>query len=276
MLFETMKEGLGYIRRWPVLWTLGIVAGVLGAITLLLQFFSGTFYSERIGIIQLIILPFFIGGGLHAIREGKGSLSTIMEGGKRYYFRILLASIIILFAALLTMLLVIITLAIIGISADATIFPMILGGVLVPILFFTFFYDTALVFEDRKVLDALRRSVEFVINGSFKVFLFIILNLIIFAGIVFIAFTLWALWLGERLEPLLTQNLTATATIEPSFLFESLGMEGAFLTTLVYFGVLTLSVTILYAYKAAFFLRYATADSTSTGEYDAKGRWYKY
>lgn len=276
MLLDALKDGLAYIRKWPILWILGIVAGALAAITLLLQFFSGTFYSERIGIIQLLILPFFIGGSLHIVREKRGSLSILIEGGKRYYFRILLASMVIIFAALITMLLLVITLAIIGISAEATIFPIIIAGVLVPILFFTFFYDTVLVFENRKVLESLRCSVEFVINGSFNVLLFIILNLIIFAGIVVIAFTLWALWLGERLEPLINQNLTAPVAIDPSFLLEVLGTDGVFLTAFVYFVALTVGVTILYAYKAAFFERYRTNTPDSTGEYDTKGRWYKY
>ncbi|MDD1672082.1 MAG: hypothetical protein LUO82_03670 [Methanomicrobiales archaeon] len=276
MQLESLREGLAYIRQWPVLWSLGLMAGALGTITLFLQFSSGTFYSERIGIIQLIIFPFFIGGGLNIIKEGRGNLSVLVEGGKRYYFRVLLASMVILFAVLVTMLLVIVTLAIIGILPDTAIFPMILAGVLVPILFFTFFYDTALVFEDRKVLDALRRSVEFVINGSIKVVLFIVLNLIIFAGIVIIAFIFWALWLGDRLDLLITQNLTATITMEPSFLLEVLGTDGAFITALVYFVALTVSVTILYAYKAAFFRKYSTTASTPNGDYDAKGRWYKY
>ncbi len=50
--------------------------------------------------------------------------------------------------------------------------------------FFASFSDTAAVLEDRKALDAIRRSVEFTIRHSLQVALFYIVNLaILFAAL---------------------------------------------------------------------------------------------
>jgi hypothetical protein len=279
MVLHTLREGWGMIRHFPLLFLVGLVAGIIGAATLMIQYYGGAFFSERVTILELLVLPFFVGGVLQLVQKQEGSPSALLDGGKKYYFRILLATAVILFAAMVTMLALIIPLSILGFGTDVAVLPFTLLGVLVPIVYFTLFYDTAIVFEDRKVLDSLRRSVEFVTRRGFSVFLFIAVNILILAGITLALLILWSVVLAPQLEPLAT-NITLGETVSTESLIAALGPTGVLVTALFYLIGITFSVTIFYAYKACFFRKYATGVATpatpTTGEFDEKGRWYKY
>lgn len=193
-----------------------------------------------------------------------------------YYLRILLATVVILFASIITLLALIIPLTIIGIPSDAGLLSTTLLGVLVPIVYFTLFYDAAIVFEERKVLDSLRRSVEFVITRGFSVLLFIVVNLFILAGIVVVLLIVWTIIFASQLEPLV-QNLTLGQPLAPEALISALGPIGIIITAFFYLLSMTLWVTLFFAYKACFFRRHSTeSQPVITGEFDEKGRWYKY
>jgi hypothetical protein len=276
MVLDTLREAGGLIRQFPLLFLIGLVAGILGAATLIIQVFGGVFFSERVTVLELLVLPFFIGGGLQLVQKQQGSLSALVEGGKRYYFRILLASLVIVFAALVTMIALVVPLTLLGFGIEGGVLPFTLLGVFVPIVYFTLFYDTAAVFEDRKVLDSLRRSVEFVTIRGFSVLLFIVVNLLIFAGILLALVFVWSILFASQLEPL-AMNITLGETLSTDAVIAALGPTGMLITSVFYLIGITLSVTIFYTYKACFFRRHATGTTAPpVGEYDEKGRWYKY
>ncbi len=277
MVLETLREALGILRRYPLLFLVGLVAGVLGAGTLVIQFFGGVFFSERVTVLELLVLPFFIGGILQMVLRQEGSPSTLVEGGKKFYFRILLATLVIVFAAIFTMIALVVPLTLLGMGIYSTVLPFTLLGVLVPIVYFTLFYDTAVVFEDRKVLDSLRRSVEFVTYRGFSVVLFLVVNVLILIGITLVLVILWSIVFAPQLEPL-TMNLTLGEAITPESIMTALGPAGVMISAVFYLVGITFSVTLFYVYKACFFRRY-TIDAPAVptvGEYDEKGRWYKY
>jgi hypothetical protein len=274
MVLDSLKETWGLIRRFPLLFLVGLVAGILAASTVIIQLYGGVFFSERVTVLELLILPFFIGGVLQLVYRQEGSALTLMEGGRKYYFRILLASMVIVFAALGTMIALLVPLTLLGLGIEMTVLPFTLFGVFVPLVYFTLFYDTAVVFEDRKVLDSLRRSVEFVTNRGFSVFLFMVMNILILAGIAFALLIAWSIVFASRLEPL-AMNVTLGEAISTEAIIAALGPTGMIITAFFYLIGITLGVTIFYTYKACFFRRYA-GEVLPMGEYDEKGRWYKY
>jgi hypothetical protein len=142
-------------------------------------------------------------------------------------------------------------------------------------VYFTLFYDAAIVFEDRKVLDSIRRSVEFVLMQGFSVFLFIMVNILVVIGIALVFLVFWSLALAPQLEPLAT-SITLGQTITPETLVAVLGPHGILVTAVLYIIGVTISVTFFYAYKACFFRRYSSSAIPVVGEFDEKGRWYKY
>ena len=54
MALPALKEALGLLKKLPVLWIPGLVAGLLGAGLWILLFTSGTFFASRL----IIISPF--------------------------------------------------------------------------------------------------------------------------------------------------------------------------------------------------------------------------
>lgn len=276
MVIAPLRKALTIIKELPAVWLLGIVTGIMGGMMLLIQVYVGGFYAERFGIIQLIILPFFIGGSLYIIKSRGSSLREFLEGGYQYYWKLLLTSVVILFLAFISMLIIVLFLSIFGLIPDLMLLQIILIGIMVPFAFFTFFYDVAIVFEEKKVLDSIRRSIEFVFNRSLQVFLFFIVNILILGAISFIAIIIWAALITGHYENVLDVNTTLGQQITPQDILSSLGIYGIVVTTIVYIVALTIIVTILYVYKACFFRHYLATPTLTVGEYDEKGRWYKY
>ncbi|MCC7564872.1 MAG: hypothetical protein KO206_01150, partial [Methanomicrobiaceae archaeon] len=184
--------------------------------------------------------------------------------------------------AVLTMLLLVLTLMIPGIPVSEEILGFMTLGVLVPFIFFTYFYDTAAVFEDRKVFDSIRRSVEFVLNNAGGVILFYIANILILLGVVFAGVIVWTLLLAEKLEPLIGMTTAEIQELMPQDILSLIGADGIVITAAIYALVALVSTTILYTYKACFYRRLSAGTAALEnggmigGEYDEKGRWYKY
>ncbi|MBS1193868.1 MAG: hypothetical protein H6R28_268 [Methanomicrobiales archaeon] len=277
MVLASLREALGLLVSRPVLWITGLAMGSLGVPLLLFGYEGGAFLAGRLAILQLAILPFFVAGSLGVIHGGEGSPGAFLSCGRRFYFRVLLPMAVVLAAAVLTIFLVMIPVSLLSGGAAAAA-GFVIPGVLIPFAFFTYFSDTAAVLEDRKALNAVRRSVEFTIQHSLKVVLFYVVNLAILFGALFLGAALWSILLAEELTPLTRMNSTEIAALTPGDLATLIGTDGIWVSAAVAFVLLTCCGTLVVAYRACFFRKIAGALPTAPpqGEYDTKGRWYRY
>jgi hypothetical protein len=277
MIRESLKEAFARLADTPVLWITGLFMGALFAGDILLQARGDTVLGARIGFLGLCALPFFIGGSYGAIRgEGAGIRGYIGAGG-RYYFRILIAGTVIVSAALLTAFLVMVPVTIIGGSLQA-VTTLTLLGVGIPFAFFTFFFDTAVAFEDRKVLDSIRRSVEFVTGNPGKAVVFYLADLAIGTLILFASAVIWSFSIADRIQPLADTNQTVFLNMTPAQMVNLIGVPGLWAGVTIGFFAVMIGGTLLIAFKACFFRRAApvSAAPVQEGEFDEKGRWYRY
>ncbi|HMK16179.1 MAG TPA: hypothetical protein VK450_04590, partial [Methanomicrobiales archaeon] len=202
MIRDSLREALARIADTPALWITGLYLGALFALDLILPIGGNTVFPARIGFLGLVALPFFLGGTIGAIQAGPGTtVQGYAAAGARYYFRILIAGTVIVAAALLTVGLLVIPFTLMGGDPMAYL-PAAIIGVGVPFVFFTFFFDTAVVFEDRKVLDSIRRSVEFVMGSPGKALSFYLVNLAIGLLALFFAVFIWSFIIADRVQPL--------------------------------------------------------------------------
>lgn len=276
MTLKSITGAAGLLRQHPILWLIGLVMGVLAVLNLVIPLYGGAFYTQPLAILQVLVMPFLVGGVYGTIRTENFSMSTFVESGKTYYFRILLPSLVIFFAVILTVILLAIPLALISAGAAATMTPL-LFGVILSIAFFTFFYDTAAVFEETGVFESIRRSVEFVMNNIGSVLVFYLVNIVAFAALGFFSLFAWTALLLEKLEPLTTMRPEELQAVMPEDLLALIGTEGIWISAIIYAVVIVLFSVFLYAYKASFFKNHAGAvQQVQQGEYDEKGRWYKY
>lgn len=279
MVLASLTRALGLLAANPFLWLPGLVTGALGAADLLLQYAFGTFLATRLWYLEVFLIPFLLAGAYTQIRSGDRTANAFAAGGVAYYFRILLPSLIIMFAIIVTISLVAIPLAIIG--SLGVVLPLVIMGCTIPIIFFTFFFDTAAVFEDRHVFDCIRRSVEVVLSRPGPVIGFYLAAL----GIVcLVAIPLALVWTGllyDQLVPLAGMDPSQIQALSMETLNRMLGFEGLLLTSACYLVGVTCAGSIISAFKAAFYqdtIQNTSPDNLPVlqGEYDEKGRWYKY
>ena len=275
MTLESITGAAGLLRQHPILWLIGGVMGVLAVLNLVIPLYGGAFYTQPLALLQVLVMPFLVGGVYGTIRAENFSVGAFVESGKTYYFRILLPSLVIFFAIVLTSILLAIPLALISAGAAATVTPL-LFGVILSIAFFTFFYDAVAVFEETGVFESIRRSVEFVMNNIGSVLVFYLVNIVAFAALGFFGLFAWTALLVEKLEPLTTMSPEELQAVMPEDLLALIGTEGIWITAIVYAVVIVLFSVFLYAYKASFFKNHVGVSQVQQGEYDEKGRWYKY
>ena len=279
MAIAELKEALALLVRIPVLWIPGVAGGLLAAALWMTLNLYDTFFAGRLMIISGLVLLFFTTGMLTIIRNNDGDLKSFFAGGIRYYFRVLLPQVVIVSLVILIFILLTITFTLFGVS-DISIVTAFTIGFMVPTFIVTFFYDTAAVFEDRHVFDSIRRSAQLVFAHMNKVLAFLFIFLMIFIGIVMALMVIWEAFLFDKLEPIMRYNATQLQSFGPDQLIAMIGTTGMWITAVFLFIGMFLLLPILYCYKACFFKKLAgttiITQQATTGEYDSKGRWYKY
>ncbi|MDT8358181.1 MAG: hypothetical protein RQ758_06725 [Methanomicrobiaceae archaeon] len=278
MVLASFREAAGLLLRLPVLWVNGLAWGAITGALIILSFSPETFLLERVGILVIIVLPFFVGGALGLAGTREGGAARFFREGLRHYFPLLLPTVIIFLAWVLTLFLLSVTLLMIGVALDPTVLTMLLSGTLVPILFFTFFYDCAAVQERRKVFDSIRRSIEFVILRPWKVVAFHAVSAAFLLAIYIVLNLLWVVLLPDAMGGLTQMNQTAIMELSREEWMALLGERGILITGGVISLAIAVAVTVLYAFKSTFFAKYARELQAPApeGEYDQKGRWYRY
>lgn len=280
MAIAELKEAVTLLVRMPLLWIPGIIGGVFAAIIWLTLFVSGTFFTSRLLVIFALVLLFFITGMLSVIRNNEATSRALMGGGLNYYFRVLLPQLVIGFALLLVFILCTITFALFGLVSDIGLLTAITFGIMIPTLMLTFFFDTAAVFEDRRVFESIQRSILLVSNHMMEVLSFFIISALLCAGTLFGLMIVWEAILFEKLKPIMDFTDAEREAFTPDQLFAMIGQDGMWITAIILFiGVLIL-LPLLFSYKACFYKKMArgavTIEQQTYGEYDSKGRWYKY
>jgi hypothetical protein len=279
MLALAFRQALAGMARRPVLWIPGIFLGLFALSALMLEYYGGVFLAGRLWIVGLILFPLFIAGIMNAIREEDSGIRSFFREGAKRYFRVLLPTLIITFAALLTIGLIVVSLTLIGISPGSGLLALPIFGVIIPFIFFTMFYDTITVFEDTRAFESIRRSIELVLTHPPAVIGFCIVSLLVLAGVSGILLVIWTLALYTKLEPVASWNTTQIQQITADSLVALLGPGGIWITAAIMAGGIVLLTTFFYTFKGCMYRQIMSGTlplASPGGEFDDKGRWYKY
>ena len=280
MAIAELKEALRLLKRVPLLWIPGITGGFLAASLWVTFNLAGTFFSSRLLVIAWLVLMVFTTGMLVIIRNNEADIRAMLAGGVRYYFRVLLPQLFIIFIGIIVVLLVMITFGLIGAPSDTSMAAALSIGFMIPTIILTFFFDTAAVFEDRKVFESLKRSIQLVFGHINDVVAFLLVLAAIFFGIIFCLMVVWEAFLFDKLEPITRYNETQLLAFTPDQLLAMIGPDGMWITALLLFVGGLLLIPVFYTYKACFYKKLAQGvvitQEPTTGEYDNKGRYYKY
>lgn len=280
MAIAELKEALLLLRQTPSVWVPGIVGGLLAAALWVSLNLSGTFFAGRLLVISALVFHLFTTGILVVIRNREGDIRTLLTGGIRYYFRVLLPQLVIIFCIMLIFTLIMITFGLVAGTSDPGMVIALTIGFMIPAGILTFFYDTAAVFEERKVFDSIWRSSQVVMNHINEVVSFLFVSAGIVIGVIFMLMIIWEAALYDKLEPITRYNETQLQAFTPDEFMAMISPDGIWITAIILFMGVVLLVPLLYTYKACFYRKLSTSafitQQPTTGEYDSKGRWYKY
>lgn len=279
MGFNEFREAAGLLLRIPLLWVPGIAGGAFVTAVWLVLISSGSFFASRLIVIFSLVLLFFTTGALVLIRKNEATPRALIDGGLQYYFRVLLPLVIIGFILMLVLLLCSVIFALIGLGSDIGLITSLTFGFMLPTLMLTFFFDTAAVFEDQKVFDSIRRSILLVSEHMTEALVFFIISAVYCMAIIFGLMIVWEAILFDRLKPLMDFTEAQKQAFTPDQLMAMIGQEGIWITAVVLFAGTVFILPLLISYKACFFRKIAGSmiiEQRTCGEYDSKGRWYKY
>jgi hypothetical protein len=280
MALGELREALTLLKKNPVFLVPGTAGGIFIATTWLAYNISGPFFSSRLLLLFALLFIFLISGMFAMIKTGEEQLISMLKGGVRYFFRILLPQMVIVFSVLLVFIICMITFSLVGLSSDAGLLTVLTIAIMVPTLILTSFFDTAAVFEDCHVFESIQRSVILVSTHMNAVLSFFALGAAVCAGILFGTMILWEALLFDKLKPIMDFTEAQREAFTPEQLIAMIGPEGIWVTALVLFIAFFLIIPIVYSFKAVFFRKMASStvliQQQMIGEFDSKGRWYKY
>jgi hypothetical protein len=282
MAIQSLVMACRLLGKRPELWLAGVVAGLLAAVIWLVFIFSGEFFAGRLVVLAGLAALFFITGIYGLIKNDETGLAPLFRNGIHYYFRVLLPQLVIIFGVVVLVALVAITLSLFGSAMDPALMASMIIIFLIPTLLLTFFADTAAVFEDQKVFASIRRSTFLVSQNISRVIGFFLVSLFVTCAFLFWLMIVWEALLYTRLESLTPEQIQA---ITPDQLLALIGTDGIWVSAVMLFLAGLVLVPVLFSYKAIFYRTLAGSTSPAadtipiqqtTGEYDSKGRWYKY
>ncbi|HII98677.1 MAG TPA: hypothetical protein HA272_05355 [Methanoregula sp.] len=279
MAVESFREAIRLLTRMPLLWVPGLLGGMIASAIWLLYHFTGAFFTSRLILLFGLVLLVAVVGTLVLLRDKGGDFRTMIRGGFQYYFRVLLPIMVIIFALVIIFILLMVTFGFAGITPDPAILSIATICVLIPTLMLTFFFDIAAVFEDRKVFESIQRSIVLVSDNIGAVLAFYVICALAGVTIIFALMMVWEIALFEKLEPITQFNETQMAAFTPEELMAMIGPDGIWITAAVLFLAGLLLIPFITTYKACFYRTLSRAQvpiRQESGEYDSKGRWYKY
>lgn len=281
MALESFREAVRLLGRMPLLFIPGLLGGFLAAGLWLLLNFTGAFFTSRLLVIAGLLLLVFMVGAIVLVRDNAGDLRAMVTGGMKYYFRVLIPLLVILFTLLVIFIILIVTFGFAGTTPDPGMVGLLTVCVMIPTLMLSFFFDMAAVFEDRKVFESIQRSILLVSTNMVETISFYLVYALTCFSIIFALMIAWEIALYEKLEPLTAYNETQMQAITPEQLMGMIGSDGIWVTAVVLFIGGLILIPLLTSYKACFFRKLSAGGSVVsiqqvTGEYDSKGRWYKY
>jgi hypothetical protein len=285
MIGSAFGRAVKLLAKNPLLWVPGLAAGLFVAIDIILQFTLGVFTAQRLFVLELVAMPFFMGGMLQIMAVDARDGISFLKGMRMNYFRIILPAIIIVLAIVITAILLAIPVGLVSQGANIELLGVAFFGVAIPIGFFTMFYDNAAVFEGTKVFDSIRRSVEVVLRNPGASLGFLFVSILVSGIILFGLMVAWTGILYDQLLPLTLLSPEELQQITLDTLNQLLGFEGILVTAVIAFVGIMLVFSILYTFKATLFQAIAGSAAGAApeapevpeqGEYDSKGRYYKY
>ncbi|HJJ88399.1 MAG TPA: hypothetical protein O0X88_03840 [Methanocorpusculum sp.] len=283
MVFTSLAQAVKAYGKMPHVW----ISGIFSALAILLTYYLAFTVSEVAGLAVMVIFFFafpYILAGTYGVLIDNNKKKGAFKIYARYGFRrCLFPNILLVLLTWFLMNLATSLLLIFGVSPEMALYVSLF--VVIPLVFFCYFADITAIRHNLTMGQAVKDSAKRVSAGSFSITAFYLMNIALLFFASFFMSLVMSFVGFEALMPLteLTEEAVASMPLEE--------LTALVLTPEVIFAtVISLAVTALVfvpffvSFKTYFFKRMLTVYNGSAyhrpaeeeGEYDEKGRWFKY
>lgn len=280
MIVKAIQETISYLTHKPVLWIPGLYAGIIVAIYVWLELSGSNFLAEKIGILALILFPYFMGLVNYTFHVSEFKLKTTLAGGLKTFFPIILPFIILAGVIVILMILFSIPLTIMGFGQDPYTLSGMIMGLMIPTLFISWYIDNIAVCEGTGIKETFKRSMILCSSDFFATLGCILMSCLVFILAIFLGALIWGIALAERFTPYLSMNMTVQKETFSNFTLTDwqalIGHSGMIITALISGLMIFLLIPFILVFKYQCYNSISHKISVIYGEYDEKGRWFKY
>lgn len=291
MVLKSLGEAFGHLVKTPLLWLIGIVSAVILLVSYVVYEEVGLLTASSLFIVLLFMLPAVLSGVYGVVYENTNSFSVFKRYALSGYFRCLLPLLLTIVLAFVFSQFIAYLLMLFGVEYAAAL--QIGMFIYVPLFFFFYFADISAVVNNLRMFQSLKDSTLRVLNGSFSVTGYYLVNIVFMFLAMFMGSFVWAAFAAEPLLSLmdvteeqllsysqeelmeLSQSLDPSVFADPSLMFA--GILAVMFMALVFLPIITAYKVCYFKKTAPFELPELTPEMLEPeGEYDDKGRWFKY
>lgn len=281
MALQSLEEAAGWIAKSPYVWLSGLRTAAVFLLAWYLYANVGVMTAVSVSMVLAFVLPAFIAGTYGIVAEHESSLAVFRRYAVHGYFRQLLPSLLVFLIAWVISQFISYLLMMSGFGLMAS--AQVATFVFIPVVFFCYFADVTAVVNEKRVFASVKDSFLRVMNGSFSVAIFYLVNVALLIAVSFIGSSVFAALATDAFLPLASMTEAELLSLGP---MELLAIMSA--PEVVFAGFTALAVCavifvpLFTLYKACYFSKTSALvlpdvqAAEPEGEYDEKGRWYKY
>ncbi|MDV0444404.1 hypothetical protein [Methanorbis rubei] len=289
MAIQSLGQAFGWLVKTPLVWLSGIASAAILMLGWYLYTEIGVNTAISVVLVLSFVLPALFAGTYGLIAENSTSPSLFGKYAVHGYFRCLLPILLTILIAWVIWQFIAYLLMAFGMNLMASTQTAMF--ILIPIIFFCYFADVTAVVNKLRMFQSIKDSFLRVMNGSIFTAIFYLMNVMILIASSFVASFIWTVLAADQLMPLVSMTESEVLAMTPEEILALFASPEVIFATFVTISLCALIlVPLLTVYKAVYFkktspiqlpTREEVAAATAAvaeqeGEYDEKGRWYKY
>ncbi|HJK66518.1 MAG TPA: hypothetical protein O0X71_00995 [Methanocorpusculum sp.] len=281
MAVQSLGEAVGWMLRSPYVWLSGLWTAAILLISWYLYTNIGIMTAFSVAFVLAFVLPALIAGTYGIVAESESSFRVFRRYAVCCYFRQLLTSILVFLIAWVFSQFISYMLLVLGFGMGASM--QVALFVFIPVIFFCYFADVTAVINEKRIFASVKDSFLRVANGSFSLAVFYLINIGLLILASFVLSLVFAVFAGDALLPVASMTEAELLSLSQEELLALMSAPEVVFAGFAAFAVCAVFFVPLFTlYKVCFFGRTAALvlpdmpPREPVGEYDEKGRWYKY
>lgn len=281
MAVQSLGEAVGWMLRSPYVWLSGLWTAAILLISWYLYTNIGIMTAFSVAFVLAFVLPALIAGTYGIVAESESSFRVFRRYAVCCYFRQLLTSILVFLIAWVFSQFISYMLLVLGFGMGASM--QVALFVFIPVIFFCYFADVTAVINEKRIFASVKDSFLRVANGSFSLAVFYLINIGLLILASFVLSLVFAAVAGDALLPVASMTEAELLSLSQDELLAIMSAPEVVFAGFAAFAVCAVFFVPLFTlYKVCFFGRTAALvlpdmpPREPVGEYDEKGRWYKY